>query len=70
MADMNLDESIQYIKMRALAERHGARIQMNVAVTTLVYYSYGWENHMPVVGDIVEINRWYADEFKELVKNG
>jgi len=32
---------------------------LNAKVTTMVYYSYGWTDHVPAVGDVTDIIEKY-----------
>jgi len=48
---------IEIVKIRQIANesRFLLDMNMNVLVTTTVYYNYGWHDFVPLVGDVVDI---------------
>lgn len=51
-----MDEHIEQI---AGSSRYMLEIWLNMYVTTTTYYKYGWTDHKPAVGDVVEITNKY-----------
>jgi hypothetical protein len=51
-----------YIQQMADQTRFMLKVWLNCRVTTIVHYAYGWNDHVPAVGDVVDI----TNEFRAM----